>query len=78
MVLAGADAHSDHGFAFPAWDASAEATSSELTERLIHRPAIPHRDPRGILTKELTSQQEKCDSGPRSWSPLVLPCSTPT
>lgn len=31
-----------------------------------------HRVPRGILTKELTSQQEKYESGPRSWSPLVL------
>jgi hypothetical protein len=45
---------------------------------IIHHPAIPHRYPRGILTKKLTSQQEKCDSGPQSWSPLVLPCSTPT
>ena len=23
-----------------------------------------HRVPRGVLTKELTSQQEKCDGGP--------------
>ena len=31
-----------------------------------------------LLTKELTSQPEKCDSGPRSWNPLVLPCFPPS
>ena len=63
MVLTGVDAHSDCGFAFPACDASAE-TVSELTECLIHHHAIPHRVSHGVLTKELTSQQEKCDGGP--------------
>ena len=63
LVLTGVDAHPDCGFAFPACDASAETTISELTECLIHHHVIPHMVARGILTKELTSQQ-KCDSGP--------------
>lgn len=43
---------------------SGETTISELTECLIDHHAIPHRVPHGILTKELSSHQEKCDSRP--------------
>lgn len=63
----------EHGFAFPACDGSPEITISELTECLIHRHAIPFRVAQGILNKELTSEKEKCDSGPRVMESSRLP-----
>lgn len=47
----------------------------DLQKRPIHCRGILHGI---VLTQELTSQGEKCDSGPRSWSPLVLPGSPPS
>lgn len=67
------DVDTEHGFAFPACDASTEITIIELIECLIHRHAIPYRIPQGVLNKELTAEKEKFDSGIRVMGSSRLP-----
>lgn len=57
----------------PTHNSSAETTTHELTECLIHHHSIPHSIAR---TKEM-GQQKKWDSGPCSCS-LTLSCSSPS
>lgn len=53
--------YSGYGFAFPAHHAPAKTTIQGLREHLVTLMVFHTGLP---LTKELTSQPEKCDSGP--------------
>ena len=61
FVLTGVDTYSGYGFAFPACNASAKSTIHELTECLY---PLSWYSTLLLLTEELNSQPEKCDSGP--------------
>jgi hypothetical protein len=62
FALTGVDSYSGYGFAFPPHNAPAENTiygpKKSIFTIMVFHPAL-------LLTKELTSQPEKCESGLR-------------